>query len=287
MRHLDPDAVQAFVLVADLRSFTRAAQVLNSTQSAVSLKLRRLEQRMGQRLLERTPRSVKLSSAGTAFIAAARRLVEAHQEAVGVFEAPQQHLRVGFSHHIVGLELPRLLARLAHDRLTLDLRIGATRDLLDRYDAGDLDAVMVLRHDESRRDGETILRERFVWVAAPGYQRPAGPLPLATQAEPCHLRGIAVECLKTAGIAWREAFVGTGVVTVGAAAAAGLGVAALVHRVAPAGTEDVGERLGLPRLPQRDLVLHSRIGGQSADLALRSLVAATRASQHAYPASTV
>ena len=56
MKALDIEAVQAFVLVADLSSFTRAAQAMETTQSAVSLKSRRREDGRGRRLLERTPR---------------------------------------------------------------------------------------------------------------------------------------------------------------------------------------------------------------------------------------
>ena len=58
MKSLDVDAVQAFVTIAELRSFTRAAEVLGSTQGALSVKLKRLENRLGERLLERTPRQV-------------------------------------------------------------------------------------------------------------------------------------------------------------------------------------------------------------------------------------
>ncbi|TGV73094.1 LysR family transcriptional regulator, partial [Mesorhizobium sp. M2D.F.Ca.ET.145.01.1.1] len=57
---LDVEAVKAFVTVADLRSFTRAAEALGSTQGAVSVRLKRLEDRLGQRLIERTPRPVRL-----------------------------------------------------------------------------------------------------------------------------------------------------------------------------------------------------------------------------------
>ena len=65
---LDLSAVRAFVLTADLQSFTRAAEALDSTQSAVSLKLRQLETQLGRRLLERTPRHVRLSAEGAAFL---------------------------------------------------------------------------------------------------------------------------------------------------------------------------------------------------------------------------
>ena len=83
MKGLDVEAVQAFVLAADLKSFTRAAEVLDTTQSAVSLKIKRLEAGLGRRLLERTPRQVQLSPDGSAFLGAARSLIAAHQDALG------------------------------------------------------------------------------------------------------------------------------------------------------------------------------------------------------------
>src|SRR5271170_5290090 len=105
MKTLDVEAVRAFVLVADLNSFTRAAEAMDSTQSAVSLKIKRLEHGLGRRLLERTPRLVRLSPEGSVFLAAARNLVAAHQAAVGAFAVEHRRLIVGISHHIVGTEL--------------------------------------------------------------------------------------------------------------------------------------------------------------------------------------
>ena len=55
MPTLDVDAVQAFVLVADLQSFTRAAEALDTSQAAISVKLKRLEQRLGEKLIEFRP----------------------------------------------------------------------------------------------------------------------------------------------------------------------------------------------------------------------------------------
>ena len=55
-RPLDLELVQAFVHVAELSSFTRAAEAMGTTQSAVSLKVRKLEQRLSRTLLERSPR---------------------------------------------------------------------------------------------------------------------------------------------------------------------------------------------------------------------------------------
>ncbi|CAI8693150.1 hypothetical protein EMIT0111MI5_10525 [Burkholderia sp. IT-111MI5] len=85
MKTLDIEAVQAFVLTTDLKSFTRAAKAMDTTQSTVSLKIKRLEKGLGHRLLERTPRQVRLSADGTAFLEPARKLVAAHQGAINAF----------------------------------------------------------------------------------------------------------------------------------------------------------------------------------------------------------
>jgi len=56
MKPLDIGAVQAFVLVADLQSFTRAAEVLDTTQSAISIKLGKLEKQLGRGMIRSTAR---------------------------------------------------------------------------------------------------------------------------------------------------------------------------------------------------------------------------------------
>jgi DNA-binding transcriptional LysR family regulator len=85
MRTLDIDAVHAFVLTADLKSFTRAAEALDTTQATVSLKISRLEKTLERRLLERTSRQVRLSADGSAFIEHARALIAAHRSALNAF----------------------------------------------------------------------------------------------------------------------------------------------------------------------------------------------------------
>ena len=279
MKALDIEAVQAFVLTADFKSFTRAAEALDTTQSAVSLKIKRLEDGMGRRLLERTPRQVRLSADGSAFLGPARALVAAHQGAVGAFGTVQRRLVIGVSHHVVGAELPLLLRRMSEvePRLVLEMRVAASREVLDAFDQGELDAAIVLQHDSRRLDGETILTESFGWMATADFEHdPSQPLRLATQASPCSVRQMAIGVLEEAGIAWTEVFVGGGVATIGAAVSAGLAVAALGQRVAPPGTVDAGPRFGLPPLPVRDVVMYSSQTDTQARQALRTLGAAIR-----------
>lgn len=277
-RPLDLDAVQAFVRIAELGSFTRAAESMRTTQAAVSLKLKRLEERLGCRLLERTPRHVQLSARGAMFFDHARELLERHDRALGIFAEARQRLTIGISDHVAGPELPALIARMnAQDpQLLIEIRIGSSGELLQSFDRREFDTVIVRLH-AGRSDGEVLTEEKFGWFASPGWQHRAGePLPLATMAEPCGVRALAGQLLDAAAIPWTEVFVGGGVRAVAAAVMAGLGVAALAPRMLPFGAIDVGPSLGLPELPRLPVLLHSRVRDGRPRDALAALAAAFR-----------
>lgn len=277
---LDPEDVLAFVHAADLRNFTRAAEALGTTQSAISLKIKRLEERLGHRLIERTPRSMRLSAEGAAFLNPAREFVAAHDRAMSAFGAVSRRLVIGISPHLVGPELPMLLRRLNdHDSgLVVEMHVAASHEILRAFDAASLDAAILLRYEDNRRDGEVVSEERLGWFGALGWNgRPGEPLRLAAQAAPCGLRDLATAALDRAGILWTEVFVGGGVATIGAAISAGLAVAALVRRVAPVGVEEVGTRLSLPPLPSSEVVLHSKVSDRRSRAALQNFAAAFRA----------
>lgn len=277
-RALDIDSVRAFLHIVELGSFTRAAEAMSTTQGAISLKLKRLEDRLDCRLIERTPRSVQLSARGAAFLERARELMETHDRALAAFATTRQRLTIGISDHVAGPELPALIARMnAQDpHLLIDIRIGSSGDLLQSFDRRELDAALARLH-VGRGDGEVIAEEKFGWFASPGWQHRAGePLPIATMPEPCGVRTMASRILDEAGVAWTETFVGGGVSAVSAAVVAGLGVAALSPRMLPLGAVDVGPRLGLPDLPRLPVLLHSRVTDDRSREALAALSAAFR-----------
>jgi DNA-binding transcriptional LysR family regulator len=273
---LDVDAVRTFIRIAELGSFTRAAVAMRTTQAAASLKLKRLEKRLGCRLLERTPRYVQLSARGEAFLHPARELVAAHDRALAVVAETRQRVAIGISDHVAGPELPALIARMnAQDpRLLIEIRIGSSCDLLQSFDRRELDTVIVRLH-AGRSDGEVLIEERFGWFAAPSWQHRAGePLPVATMAAPCGVRAVAAQLLDAARVPWTEVFVGGGVPAVAAAVMAGLGIAALAPRMLPVGVVDVGRRLGLPDLPRLPVLLHTRIKNGRPHDAIAALSAA-------------
>jgi DNA-binding transcriptional LysR family regulator len=278
MTTLDVDAVQAFVAIADLQSFTRAAEAIGTTQGAISVKLKRLEDRLGQRLIERTPRSVRLSAQGAVFLESAREFLTAHDRAVAGLSSVHRHFALGIASHVVGPEIPTLLARLnAHDpALTIEVKLDNSRDLIDAFDRGEIDAAIIRREDD-RRDGEVLGPEHFGWYATPGFvHRQGEPLRLAASSPSCRIRDLATRALDDQGIAWREVFLGCGSFVIADAVAAGLATAAFPRRLAPPGTIDVGQRLGLPPLPSSEIVLLSTLSDAKSRAALRTLASAFR-----------
>jgi DNA-binding transcriptional LysR family regulator len=279
MKSPDIDAIRAFLLVAQFQSFTRVADTLGTTQAAISLKIKRLEEAVGRALLDRTPRRVTLSAHGQAFHANAQRLLDSYNDAMGSFDTPKRTLRIGVSHHIVGADLSGWLQRLmaADPQVVIAFSLGTSRELLEGYEQGKLDVALVLRHDNRRQDGDVIGAEHFTWMAAPGLQVPDDePLPLAIQPAPCGMRSMVSNALQAHDRAWREAFVGSGILAIGAAVEAGIGIGAMVGRMAPANCEDVTTRFGLPELSMRDVVLYTTHHDAQVRGLIDTLVAAMR-----------
>jgi DNA-binding transcriptional LysR family regulator len=275
---LDIATVQAFLLVADLQSFTRTAEALGTTQAAVSLKLQRLETLLGKRLVERSPRAVRLTADGATFLDRARALIAAHDRALSGEASVAQSLSLGISDHAAGPELVPLLERLhaMSSNLTLAVTIGFSREMQEAYDSGQLDAVIV-RQEGSRRGGERLAEDEFGWFASRRFALPKGEqLPLATLAPPCGVRAIAVRALDKAGLKWRERFVGGGVTAVVAAALAGLAIAPLARRIAPPGLVDIGPTHKLPKLGSSKVMLHSKVSDPAKLAALRAVAATFR-----------
>jgi len=277
MAVLDVEAVQAFLAIADHQSFTRAAKQLGTTQGAISVKLRRLEERLGQRLIERTPRLVRLSAQGAQFVDFARDFVAAHNRALAGLSSGRRRFSLGIATHVAGPEVPTMLARVnAHDpALRMEVELDNSAALLAALDRGSLDAA-ILRRDDDRRDGATLAPEPFGWYAAPGFTHGAGaPLRLASTAPSCGVRNIAARVLDAAGMAWTEVFLGCSPL-VADAVTAGLAVAVFATRLAPPGSIEVSQQLGLPPLPASELVLVYGVSDRKSRDILKEIAAAYR-----------
>lgn len=269
---LDVELLRTFVHIADTRSFTAAGSALGATQSAVSVRLKKLEDRIGRRLLERTPRSVTLTAQGEAFLQDARDVLTTHDNAIQrlLGENDEIELSLGVSDHAAGAYLPTVLANIcsAIPDLRLSVTVGLSEHLMEDFNQGHFDAVVV-RRDSTRRNGTPLFRDRLAWVSAARCSwRRGQPLPLLSLAAPCSVRARSIQALDDAGIPWIEVFVGTGVAAVQAAVTAGLGVACLGLRNKPSGAITLGHAEGLPSLADSDVVMFERKTGPR----LRSIV---------------
>ncbi|MFC7552906.1 LysR family transcriptional regulator [Pseudoroseomonas wenyumeiae] len=174
---LDLDLLRCFVQVAERGGFTPGALALGLTQSAVSLKVKRLEDLVGRRVFERTSRSVALTRDGETLLAYARRMLALNDEAVRRLVSPPVtgRLRLGVADHFVPRNLAPILARFARDfpDVRLEVEVGRSHELRAAQERGALDLVL-----GKRRDGETtgsiLWTEPIVWVAAPGWVAPEG-----------------------------------------------------------------------------------------------------------------
>jgi DNA-binding transcriptional LysR family regulator len=144
VRHGALDGVEAFLSVAQHRSFRRAAAALGVTPSAMSQAVRALEARIGAVLFIRTTRSVGLTEAGERFLSRAKpafeELVAASALAHELGQRPAGLLRLSVPHAMVPILLERLIASFCQAYPEVEVEIAASRELIDLaaegFDAG-------------------------------------------------------------------------------------------------------------------------------------------------------
>ena len=113
MHLLDIDQLRTFVAIADTGSFTRAAEVVHKTQSAVSMQMKRLEERVGRAIFERDGRLSKLTDEGERLLDYARRIVRLNTECMASFNDNELvgRVRLGLPDDYADRYLPEILAR--------------------------------------------------------------------------------------------------------------------------------------------------------------------------------
>lgn len=264
---LDPDLLRAFVAVADHGSFTRGAAALNRTQSAVSMQIQRLEGAIGAAVLDRSRRGLRLTPAGEVLLGYARRILAVSAEAIGRLRDLQVEgtVRLGVMEDYGTRLVPPLLGGFAaaHPRIQVEMVTGLTTPMLPRL--GERFDLVLAMHAAGDGGGTFLRREQAVWAA--GRDVPAGeraplpqPLALALYPQGCLFRAWAMAALDAAGRPWRLAFVSHSLAAVTAIAAQGLAVTVVKAGLLPPELRRLGDRDGLPPLPEADIRLHRAPG---------------------------
>ena len=144
MRREDLGDLAAFLAVAEERSFTRAAAKLGTSQSALSHTVRRLEERLGVRLLTRTTRSVAPTEAGERLLETLRPALDEIDARLAALDRlrdkPAGTIRINSSRRAAETILWPALARLLPDHPDIHVEIaidhGLTDIVAERFDAG-------------------------------------------------------------------------------------------------------------------------------------------------------
>jgi DNA-binding transcriptional LysR family regulator len=256
---LDPDLLKAFVAVADNRSFTRAASMLNRTQSAVSMQIKRLEDRLGVELFHRTKVNVELSSAGEGLLGYARRILVLNDEAVGrVWDHKVEgSVRIGVMDDYGTFLVPPLLSSFvgSYPLIHVEMETGLTASMPGRL--GEAFDLVIAMHPEGRGEGEFLRREQAVWAAAATHSvEKLNPLPVALAPQGCLFRKWAIDALDAMKRPWRLAFVSHSTAAVEAVTAQGLAVTVVKAGTFPSNLRQLTESDDMPALPAADICLH-------------------------------
>ena len=282
--NIDADLLRALVTVVDCGSFSRAAQRLRRTQSAVSLQIKRLEEQVGRALLDRGPRHVRLTSEGELILDTARRILALNDALVARVAEPQMSglVRLGAPEDFATSHLPEVLARFAqeHPGVGLEVICDLTLNLMERFTAGDLDLALVKRQPTDSPLGTRVWREPLVWAGRDhGAADVPGPLPLAVSPRPCVYRRRATDALDATGRSWRVAYTCGSLAGVLAAVRAGLGVTVLPKELVPSDLTMLdGPGSGLPDLAETEIALLEATGLGPAAERLRDTI--VRALEH-------
>jgi DNA-binding transcriptional LysR family regulator len=249
---LDLDQLRTFVAIVETGSFTKAADIVFKTQSAVSMQMRRLEERIGKPVFARDGRASRLTEEGERLLGYARRMVRLNDETVAAFDETELSgsVSLGIPDDYADRFLPEVLARFtrSNPRVEVSVICEQSTELVSRTRNGDLDLAIVTHCGQANVD--VIRREPLLWVASNQHgTEEQDVLPLALFKPPCMWRAAAVDALTAAGRKYRVLYQSGNSTAISAAVTAGLALTVLAESALRPGMRVLSEAEGFPRLP--------------------------------------
>ena len=251
---LDLDQLQTFIAIADTGSFTRAAEEVFRTQSAVSMQMRRLEERIGKQLFEKDGRTNRLTEEGERLLAYARRMLRLNRETLAAFDEKRLEgsIRIGTPDDYADRFLPEIMGRFSRSnpRVELSVICEPTVNLVEHVRRGHLD-IAIITHDNEHGSSEVVRREPLLWVSSANHAtHQEEMLPLAVGRPTCLWRRAACDTLDTMGRDYRILFTSWSATVVIAAVLSGVAVSVLPECALRPGMRVLGEADGFAPLPE-------------------------------------
>jgi DNA-binding transcriptional LysR family regulator len=266
--NLDIDLLKTFLAISDTGSFTRAAEEVNKTQSAVSMQMKRLEELLGRPLFARDGRASRFTPDGERLVEYARRLVALNDEAVSTFQRPELTgtVRFGTPDDYADRFLPEILARFArtHPLVTVDVDCLNTSVLFERTRRGEMDLALVTFGCNVSTD-EPVRREPLVWVTSARHSTHLlEVMPLAVSHGGCEWRSVVLAALENMQRKYRVAYSSPNSNAVNAAVQSGLAVGAVPEMCVRPGMRVLTEKDGFPSLGSFEIGLMRKPGRSSS-----------------------
>ncbi len=256
--HLDSISLKSFIAIAETGSFSKAADTVGRTQSALSLQIKKLEESLGCDLFDRGGRRATLTEQGELFLSYARRIIQLQLEVYSQLKEPevQGEIRIGTPEDFATHYLPEVLSafRKQHPRVQLNVDCDLTLNLMEGFQKEKFDLILVKRDPQSVKGGTRVWREPLVWAGSNSWQDQK-PLPLVVSPKPCIYRARAIAALDRAKMPWRVSYVSPSLAGTIAAVKAGLGITVLPQNMLPNGIHPVRKELKLPTLADAEIAL--------------------------------
>lgn len=250
---LDLDQLQTFIMIANTGSFTRAADEVHRTQSAVSMQMRRLEERIGKPLFEKEGRNNKLTEEGERLLGYARRMIMLNRETLAAFDDTRLEgtVRIGTPDDYADRFLPEIMARFSRSNPKVELTVicEPTPGLVEHLKRGNLDLAIVT-HNVARGQSEVVRREPLLWVSSANHATHEQEiLPMAFGRPNCIWRRAACDVLDSMQRDYRVQFTSFSATVITAAVLSGLAISVLPECALRPGMRVLGEPDGFGALP--------------------------------------
>jgi DNA-binding transcriptional LysR family regulator len=261
---LDIDQLKTFVAIVDAGSFTRAAEAVHKTQSAVSMQMRRLEERIAKPLFVKDGRSNRLTEDGEKLLVYARRMLRLNEETLAAFDENRLEglIRIGTPDDYADRYLPEIIARFAKSNPNVELYIvcESSNDLGEKMAKGELDIALVT-HNPKVRQSEVVRTEPLYWVTSASHTaHETTPLPLAVGRRNCQWRQLACSALDSVDREYQILFTSWSSTVVASAVLAGLAVSLLPEAALRPGMRILSPADGFPPLAPAQIGIMRRPG---------------------------